>query len=363
MSKLDLVVKSINKKYENVISTGIPEIKVDRIRFSSPNLNYMTFGGIPRGAITEFAGETGGGKTTTALDIVSNAQKLFEEETTENEPTKKVVYVDCENTLDEGWAKKLNVDIDNMILLRPFKQTAEQIFQMVIELIETGEVGLVVIDSLAVMVSQQAYDKTMEENTYGGISKPLTLFGAKCIPILKRTNCALLAINQIREDMAGFGRTIIPGGKAWGHDCSLILVFKKGDYIDENCNSIKRSSSSPAGNLVNIAILKTKVCPPTRLNGYYTLKYATGVDIVNDTVELATYYDIIQKGGAWYSIIDTETGEIMQEAFETKDEEGSDAIGLQDLKFQGKASLLEYLKENKEIFNLIYEQVMKKLEE
>lgn len=176
----------------------------------------MTFGGIPRGAIIEFAGETGGGKTTTALDIVSNAQDLFEKEAQENEKPKKVVYVDCENTLDEEWARKLGVDVNNMLILQPFKQTAEQIFQMVIEIIETGEVGLVVIDSLAVMVSQQAYNKTIEENTYGGISKPLTLFGAKIIPLLTKYNCTLLAINQIRDDMAGFGRIVIPRRKGLG---------------------------------------------------------------------------------------------------------------------------------------------------
>lgn len=123
---------------------------------------------------------------------------------------------------------------------------------------------------------------------------------------------------------------------------------------------MKRSSTSPSGNLVNIAVLKTKICPPTRLNGYYTLKYDTGIDIINDTIELACYYDIIQKGGAWYSIIDTETGEIMQ-GYVGTDEENNPQF--EDLKFQGKPALINYLKENEEMFNKIYEQVMKKLEE
>jgi recombination protein RecA len=391
MSKLDILVKQINKQAkEDIASRGIPTRHFQKIPFSSPMVNYMTYGGVPRGRIIEFAGEENGGKTTTALDIVANAQKLFDKEY-ENEleslqlddgsknlskeqqtrlnylhdrGVKKVVYCDCENTLDVEWAEKLGVDTDDIILLKPMSQTAEQIFEMLLQMIETDEVGLVVLDSLGVMLSAQAYEKTMEEKTYGGIAAPLTLFSKKAELLCTKYDCTLIGINQMREDMSGFGRFTTTGGKGWKHNCSLRLAFRKGDYIDENNNSIKRSSTSPAGNLIEIAIEKTKVCKPDRRNGYYTLNYTNGVDIISDTVELATYYDIIQKGGSWYSIIDTETGEIMQaENYIGVDEENNPQIEMIDLKFQGRPALLECLKQDEELFNLIYEQVMKKLEE
>ena len=84
--------------------------------------------------------------------------------------------------------------------------------------------------------------------------------------------------------MAGFNRVITTGGKVWKHLFTFRFIFKKGDFIDENNNSIKRSSTSPAANLIEIAIVKDKAVKPDRLNGYYTLKYNTGVDVLNDTI-------------------------------------------------------------------------------
>lgn len=362
MSKLDILVKEINKEFkEDIASRGIPQRHFERIPFSSPMINYMTYGGIPRGRIVEFAGEENGGKTTTALDIVANAQKLFynewsnetqeldckvsegrinkEQQTRlkylQERGPKKVVYCDCENTLDVDWAEKLGVDTNDMILLKPMSQSAEQIFEMLIQMIETDEVGLVVIDSLGVMISQQAYEKDMTEKTYGGIASALTLFSKKAEMLCTKYDCTLIGINQVREDMAGFGRVITTGGKGWKHNCSLRLIFRKGDYIDDKGNSMKRSCTNPVGNLVEVAIEKTKVCKPDRRNGYYTLNYTYGVDAIADTVELACYYDIIQKAGAWFSVVDTETGEVIQD-------------GDNELKFQGKSALLEYIREDED---------------
>ena len=385
MSKLDILVKQINKQYkEDIASRGIPERHFEKIPFSSPLANYMTYGGIPRGRIVEFAGEENSGKTTTALDIVANAQKLFYNEYTKEmkllesiekltkeesvrynylkeRGIKKVVYCDCENTLDEDWAEKLGVNTNEMILLKPMSQSAEEIFEMLLQMIDTDEVGLVVIDSLGVMISQQAYDKDMTEKTMGGIAAALTLFSKKAELLCTKYNCTLIGINQLRDDMSGFGQLITPGGRGWKHNCSLRLAFKKGDYIDENGNTVKRSASSPAGNEVNIAIMKTKVCRPDRKNGYYTLTYTNGVDVISDMIELACFYDIIQKGGSWYSIIDIETGEIMQMDTLSKDENGNPIMS--DLKFQGKPALLEYLRNDEKLTNLIYKQIMQKLEE
>lgn len=382
MSKLDILVNQINKQYkEDIASRGIPTRHFEKIPFSSPLANYMLYGGIPRGRIIEFAGEENGGKTTTALDIVANAQKLFKKEydeelaslltiekRTKSQETrlnylqdrgiKKVVYCDCENTLDDEWATKLGVDTSSMILLKPMSQTAEQIFEMLLQMMETDEVGLVIIDSLGVMLSAQAFEKTMEEKTYGGIAAPLTLFSKKAELLCTKYDCTLIGINQMREDMSGYGQQITTGGKGWKHNCSLRLMFKKGDYIDINNNSLRRSCESPAGNLINIAIAKTKVCNPDRRNGYYTLKYNIGVDIIADIIDLAIKFDIIQKGGSWFSIIDITTGEIFQQNV-LNDEGEIDYV--EDLKFQGKPALIDYLRNNNEMLERIKTDVNKQL--
>ena len=370
MSKLDILIKDFNKQYkEEIAARGIPRIKIQKIPFSSPRANYMLYGGIPRGRIVEFAGEENSGKTTTALDIVANAQKLFQEEW-ENEITeleaidkkkkeqqsrldyikargsKQIVYADCENTLDEEWAQKLGVDIDKLILLKPQSQTAEQIFEMLLQMIDTDEVGLVVIDSLGVMLSAQAYEKSMEEKTYGGIAAALTLFSKKAELLCTKYNCTLIGINQMREDMnSPYGGMITTGGKGWKHNCSVRLMFQKGAYIDERGNELRRSAESPAGNLVMINIVKTKVCKPDRRVGFYTLNYDNGIDKVADTVEVALKYGIIQQAGAWFSIIDIETGEIME------DDTG------ELIKLQGKPNVIEYLKENEYLFTEIYNKI------
>lgn len=370
MGKLDTLIKDFNKQYkEEIAARGIARIQTQKIPFSSPRANYMLYGGIPRGRIIEFAGEENGGKTTTALDIVANAQKLFQQEWEDEikeleaidkkkkeqqtrldyikaRGPKQIVYADCENTLDEDWARNLGVDTDKLILLKPQSQTAEQIFEMLLQMIETDEVGLSIIDSLGVMLSAQAYEKTMEEKTYGGIAAALTLFSKKAELLCSKYNCTLIGINQMREDMnSPYGGMITTGGKGWKHNCSVRLMFQKGSYIDERGNEIKRSSESPAGNLVMINIAKTKVCKPDRRVGFYTLRYDTGIDMVADTVEVALKYGIINQAGAWFTFIDLDTGEIIS------DDEG------EPIKLQGKPNLIEYLDDNQYLLDEINDKI------
>lgn len=374
MEKLDVLIKDFNKQYkEDIAARGIARIQTQRIPFSSPRANYMLYGGIPRGRLVEFAGEENGGKTTTALDVAANAQKLFlqewqqevEELTAIDKPkkdqtarleylkqrgAKQVIYIDCENTLDEDWAMLIGVDVEELVMLKPMSQTAEQIFEMILKMIETDECGLVVIDSLGVMLSAAAYEKTMEEKTYGGIAAALTLFSKKAELLCTKYNCTLIGINQMREDLnSQFGGLTTTGGKGWKHNCSVRLMFQKGAYIDEKNNELHRSAESPAGNLVMISIAKTKICKPDRRSGFYTLKYEAGVDVIADTVETAIKYGLVVQSGSWFNLVDTETGEIMCD--------DEDEI----LKFQGKSNLLDFLQENDTIFDELYAAVNKQI--
>ena len=142
MDKMETLIKNLNKQAkEEIITIGLNSFKYNRIPFTSPRMNYCTFGGLPVGKLIEFYGEEHGGKTTTALDIVANYQH--------SDDSRKVLYCDCENTLDVEWARKLGVDVDNMYILQPKSQSAEQIFEFICNAVDTGEIGLFVIDSLA----------------------------------------------------------------------------------------------------------------------------------------------------------------------------------------------------------------------
>lgn len=330
---LDALIKDMNKRAkEEIVSKGLSEYKYLRIPFTSPRMNYCTFGGLPVGKLCEFYGEEHGGKTTSALDIVANYQKMPN--------ARKVLYADCENTLDAEWATKLGVDVDNMIILQPKSQSAEEIFQFILDAIDTGELGLFVIDSLGVMVSQQALDKTVEDKTYGGISMALTRFSKEAEMLMHRHKCTGIGINQMRDDLnSPYGGQTTTGGKAWRHNCAVRLQFSRGKFIDKNGSELTRGAESPAGNYVLMSMTKNKTCPPTRRTGYYTLKYDIGVDYISDLIEVAIKYSIIDKSGAWFDIINIGTGEIVQG------------------KLHGQSAVYSILKENQELLKVVERQV------
>ena len=332
-AKLDAIIKEVNKKAkEEIMSVGLQSYNYTRIPFTSPRMNYCTFGGLPIGKIIEFYGEEGGGKTTTALDVISNYQNM--------DNAKAVLYVDAENSLDVEWAKKLDVDVDSLIILQPKNQSAEEIFDLIIQAVDTDEVGLWVIDSLGVLLSEQEWEKDSGEKTYGGISQPLTRFSKKIEMLNAKHNCTGIGINQEREDLnSQWGGTKTPGGKAWKYVCSVRMRFSKGKFIDEKGNELTRSAESPVGNIIQMSMTKNKTCPSTRRTGQYTINYDHGIDYLADLIDIAIRFNIIQKSGAWFDIVDTETGET-----------------LNDSKIQGQANVYSYL-ENQEAVLFKVEQL------
>lgn len=371
MGNIDLIMATINKKFKaDIIQHGTDIIEVDKIPFSSPTANYMTYGGVPIGKITEFFGGEGGGKTTSALDICGNAQKKFKKvyydkiddledkigvelskgtkqsekiakklqeelDTIMDKGYKLVAYVDSEQTLDVEWAKKLGVETEELILVRPQDQTAEQVFDIILDIIKTGNIGLVVLDSIPMLVSQNIFDESLEKKSYGGISQPLTIFCSKITPHLVQNQCAFIGINQIREDLSSMYNTLsTPGGKMWKHACSLRLRFKKDKFLDMDNNELTSGAENPAGNKVQIEIVKTKVCKPDRKLGYYTLNYTSGIDVANDTIKVGQQYGYIVKNGSWFTL--------MEKDKETEQLDVTNSV----LKWQGAGRVNEYLREN-----------------
>lgn len=324
MANLQETLKRLNKDFKTgEIKVGIEFTELEKIPFKSPRLNYMTYGGLPLGRIGEFSGAEGSGKTTTSLDVVAGAQQTY--------PEKQVLFVDVESTFDPYWAKKMGVDSDNLIVYRPDSQSAEAILQAILDIVDTGDISLVVLDSIACMVSQQATQKTMEEKTYAGVSSALTTFSQKIIPVLARNHCLMIGINQLRDDMnSPYGGTTTPGGKAWKHACSVRLFFRKGKFIDEKGNELTRGAENPAGNIVNVALEKSKVFRSDRRIGFYTLNYIEGIDFLADFIDVAIKEDKIVQAGAWFTIPE-----------------------YTDQKIQGKTKLKQFLKDNPEIYDKI----------
>lgn len=337
-TKMDELIKNMNKKaHEEIVTSGLSEYNYQRIPFTSPRMNYCTFGGLPAGKLVEFYGEEHGGKTTTALDIVANYQNMKD--------ARRVLYIDAENSLDVEWAQKIGVEISQLYIMQPKSQSAEEIFDFICESVDTGEIGLWVLDSIGALMSSDELEKDMDEATYAGISKPLTRFGKKIEMLNARHKCLGIGINQERAVLnASYGpTTTTPGGKAWKHFCSVRMQFRRGKYIDDKRNELNKSAESPAGNIVLMSMTKNKTCPPTRRTGFYTINYETGIDYLKDLVDVAVKYGIIDKHGAWFDIIDIETGDVLKD------------------KIQGQSNVYEALDEDTELLKRVEQLVDSKM--
>lgn len=301
---MDALMKDLNKNFkDDCIHKGMSQYDYERIPFTSPNMNYMTHGGLPKGKLFEFYGEEHGGKTTTALDIVANFQQ--------SDDGRKVLYADFENTLDYVWATKLGVDVEDMWILNPTNQSAEQCLEYLLRAIETNEIGLIVIDSIGVMVSQQALEKKLEERTYAGIAMALTNFSKQAEMLCNKHNCTIIGINQMRDKIdSTFGGTTTTGGRAWKHNCIGRIEFRRGSFLDGQYHPLTRGAENPQGNLVCATLTKSKFCSADRRLAQYTLMYDRGIDYVYDLIDVATKYGWIEKSGGWYTVVDPETGEV-----------------------------------------------------
>lgn len=207
MSKLDELMKDINKKYGNVLTEGQVEVKYEKIPFTAPRLNYMTYGGLVEGRFHMFAGTEGSGKTLTALDICKNALEKY--------PDKKIFYADLEQTLDPVWSLKNGVDINKFIIFKPDNCQTEMVLDTLRKAIETGECSLVVLDSIPTMVSEQIFNDSVGQNKYGGNAQAIARFCNLTAGLLRKYNTTVLFINQVRDDLNSmYGGFITPRRKS-----------------------------------------------------------------------------------------------------------------------------------------------------
>lgn len=349
---------------------GAHAARGSKLPFSSPLLNYSTYGGVPRGQITEFFGNPSGGKSTTATDICKNAHRIFKEEyesqisslreraikdkvanaeleELEERGVKKVLYIDLEHSFDGDWAHKLGIESDAIDIMQPPDVVAEDLLQTVQELIETGELGLVVLDSVPSLTTRQELEKKYGERTVASLAGLLTIFCRKLVPLLKRYDTTFIFINQIRDNMDNPYVVNTPGGKALKFYCSLRIEFKIGTPVDFLGNELPSNAENPAGHIITAKIVKQKSAPWDRKNASYYLMAQSGIEIEMDFAQLAVKkYGIIRKAGAWFTVCDPYTGEVL-----------TDEKGL-PVKLNGMSKVLDFLKLNPDYFKKVQDYII-----
>lgn len=294
MAEIDNLIAEVNKKYKTDIIRKASDLKgIEFIPYTSPMMNYLTRGGVPVGRIIELVGLPQSGKTTTALDIISNFQKKYTD--------KYCVYLDAENTIDKEWGETLGVDWSKVILIQPESEYGEELLDMLLDYIRSGKIGLAVLDSAPFIIPKAVQEKGLDEKSYGGNSALMKSFCDKAVPLCKKVECTFLLINQLRENIGNLYKPFkIPCGTAIAHACSQILWFTKGSLLDEKYKEVSSGYANPSGNLVSVKVEKNKVTKNDRRLQTYTLNYSTGVDEIKDTLDLAIMLGIISQAGAWF---------------------------------------------------------------
>ena len=373
MSKLDDVINNIRKDYGKEIIGTLKETQREykKVPFRTPSLSYLFRGSCPR-TIIELIGPPSSGKSTTSYSICGEAQKTLKAEYEEevaalqaiSKPSKdeqerlnyllsrgyhKVVYLDSEFTSQPEWMKVNGVDIDELIYIRPQGESAEQLFQMLLDLSASDGVGCIVLDSIPALVSYQAQQKDLTEKTYAGISAALTTFCAKFMPLQKLYNILFIGINVPKADMAGFNRLITNGGNYWKHTCSIRLLFKQDGYYDEKYADLKAHPDSAYGQYCGVEVIKNKATKPDRKMTRFSISYDTGIDGFNDTINLGVTIGLIKKSGAWFSI---------------QDEKGNPKVANNGdtMKWQGLANVIKYMKEHEDVYKELYDAVCEVVE-
>jgi recombination protein RecA len=356
-SALDGLRKSINKKYEKegynstIAQVGVPLKKFGHtFSLGSPSLDFMTYNSIPEGIFIEISGKEASGKTTLAFKMAADFIKKEKEKP--EEERRHIMFVDAEGTADPIWAKTssgydMNDPDVETLYFTPLGQTAEQIFDDIIEAVKTGKIGLVILDSLVAIAGQQTADESMTKKDMGGIAKILADFTRRATGLFNRYKTTFVGINGIIMNIGGYGNPeTTPGGEYWRRACSLRLRTKRGEYFDADGNVLKSTAESPAGHVIEVALLKTKFCRWDRKLGRCHLNYTKGIDVLFDTIELATYFGIIvSPASGSFQLTDPATGELIC------DETGT------PIKIRGQKNIKPYFEEHLDLWRKIYDKV------
>lgn len=258
-------------------------MQVDAIPTGSIGLDMaLGIGGVPRGRIVELYGPESSGKTTVALHIIAEAQKQGGE----------VAFIDVEHALDPIYAAALGVDVDNLLVSQP--DSGEQALEIMEALVRSGAVDVLVLDSVAALTTKAEIDGNMGDSNVGQLARLMSQAMRKLTPLLSKTNCVAIFINQIREKigvMFGSPETT-PGGRALKFYSSVIIDVRKGEAI--------KSGNELVGSQTKIKIKKNKVAPPFK-ECEFDIIFGKGISRTGEVIDIAVELNIVKKSGAWFS--------------------------------------------------------------
>lgn len=270
-------------------------------------------GGIPRGRIVEIYGPESSGKTTVALHIAAQAQKIGG----------TAAFIDAEHALDPMYAKNLGVDLDELLVSQP--DTGEQALEICEALVRSGAVDLVVIDSVAALVPKAEIEGDMGDSHVGLQARLMSQAMRKLTSIVSKTRCSIVFINQLREKVGiMFGNPeVTSGGRALKYYSTVRIDVRRSETLKKGTDSV--------GNRTKAKIVKNKVAPPFKV-AEFDIVFGEGVSREGTLVDLGVNLDVVKKSGAWFSYNDEKIG-------------------------QGRENAKKFLKDNPEIADEIEQKV------
>ena len=314
---LESVFSVIEKEYGtgSIMKLGdANSVDVEVIPTGSLTLDMaLGVGGLPRGRVIEIYGPESSGKTTVALHVVAEAQKMGGE----------AAFIDAEHALDPVYAKKLGVDIDNLIVAQP--DTGEQALDIAEALVRSGALDVIVVDSVAALVPKAEIDGEMGDSHVGLLARLMSQALRKLTAVISKSGTVVIFINQLREKvgvMYGNPETT-PGGRALKFFSSVRLDVRRGEVIKNGTELI--------GNKTKVKVVKNKVAPPFK-TAEFDILYGEGISKEGNILDFAVENNIIKKSGAWFSY-------------------NGEKIG------QGRDNVRKYMVENKELTAEIDRQV------